>query len=635
MAGSPSSSKTLAHPFASPTLAEDILNTVNSIVTVVNGEGEMVYVSPAVQRLLGYEVAEVLGQDWWSKVHSGDLEAGQEIRSRLMLAARGEIPVPHGTHSAQMFSAAGDERWYSWHDSKGPGDLLIGVGHDVTELRKAEEMSKRHQEEFIAVFENASDGMLILNSDWIYEEANAAACRIFGRKREEIVGREQGAVRPANVDFSEIRQRAMRDGTTRVEAQLERDGGERRDVELSIATNFREDHHLIILRDISEQKRMQTQLTQAQRLEAVGRLAGGVAHDFNNMLTAIRGYAELLSRNVAEEKQKRYVDAILGAALRATETTQRLLAFSRKQMLKPKLLDLNEAITGTVELLKRVIGEDVELNLMLAPDAGKVMVDPTQFGQILMNLAVNSRDAMPEGGKLIIETRTVELDDEYVLKHIQVHPGRYSMMAVTDTGSGIPPAVLAHIFEPFFTTKEQGKGTGLGLATVYGIVKQSGGYVWVYSEPGQGSTFKIYLPYLDSESDVERPARKATIMVIEDEEMTRRVTTQALEENGYRVLPASDGTEALALCQQWLDDIDLVLTDVMAPGMSGEDLMGYFAVKYPSLAVVHMSGFARARLEQAHTFFPDALFLSKPFTTAQLLEKIELALGRRARKSPV
>jgi len=259
-----------------------------------------------------------------------------------------------------------------------------------------------------------------------------------------------------------------------------------------------------------------------------------------------------------------------------------------------------------------------------------VMFEPGQFSQILMNLAVNARDAMPGGGKLILETHKMELDDEYVIEHVQVTAGNYAMIAVSDTGVGIPREIMAHIFEPFFTTKEQGKGTGLGLATVYGIVKQSGGYVWVYSEPGQGTTFKIYLPLADANAESSIAGNKQTILVIEDDDNTRMLTTQALEEDGFRVLPARDGTEALSICQQRTENIDLVLTDVMADGMSGEDLMGYFAVKYPKLAVVHMSGFARVRLEQAHTLFQDALFLSKPFTVAQLRDTIQQALRRTA-----
>ena len=597
---------------------------------MVNGDGDVVYVSPAVKRLLGYEVAEVLGQAWWSRVYSGNPELGRQVRERLVPMARGEVPVLAQTNEATAWAADGSERWFVWRDSKGPGDLLIGVGQDVTELLQAERMALLREQEFRAVFENAAEGMLILNDDWIYEQANDAACKIFGAAREDLIGKMHGSKLRSTIDTESFRAEGLEHGSCTAVGDFERADGERRKIEVTLTTNFRAGHHLMILRDVSEEKRLQSQLAEAHRLESVGRLAGGVAHDFNNMLTAIRGYAELLQRSVPDEKQKRYVEAILGATARAAGTTQRLLAFSRKQILRPQVMELNAAISGTAELLQRVIGEDIELSLLFSPEAGKVMVDSSQFSQILMNIGINARDAMPRGGKLIIETSPMELDDTYVLTHVDVRPGQYALMAITDTGAGIPAEIISHIFEPFFTTKEQGKGTGLGLATVYGIVTQSGGYVWVYSEPGQGTTFKIYFPLVGEDNVAQLAPAKATILVIEDDERIRVSTTQALEEDGYRVLSASDGTEALAVCQHYADCVDLVLTDVMATGMSGEDLMGYFAVKYPTIAVVHMSGFARARLEQAHTFFQDALFLAKPFTLQQLRETVEAALQRKA-----
>ena len=626
MADSP---KTQAAPFPSPTLAEDILNAVDTLVTVVNGEGEIVYTSPAVTRLLGYEVADVLGQAWWDKVYSGDPQRGLQIRERLMRTARGEIPVLSEAHSTAAYAADGRERWFVWRDSKGPGDLLIGVGQDVTEFQAAERMALRREQEFRAVFENASEGMLILNDDWIYEQANQAACNIFGLPAEKLVGNIHGTTIRSTIDIEKFRAEGLKHGSCVIPAEFERPDGQHRKVEVTLTTNFRPGHHLIVLRDVSEQRKLQAQLSEAHRLESIGRLAGGVAHDFNNMLTAIRGYAELLQRAVKEEKHKRFAESILAATARAADTTQRLLAFSRKQVLRPSVMELNEAIASTAELLRRVLGEDMDLRLFFSPEAGKVLVDASQFSQILMNIAVNARDAMPGGGKLIIETRPMNLDDDYVLGHAEVRPGRYALTAISDTGTGIPPEIISHIFEPFFTTKEQGKGTGLGLATVYGLVAQSGGYIWVYSEPGQGTTFKIYLPQVGDDAISNTVSAKGTILVIEDDETIRTATVQALEEEGYHILSAADGREALSVCQHFPDVIDLVLTDVLASGMSGEDLMGYFAVKYPNIGVIHMSGFARARLEEAHTFFPDALFLAKPFTMTELREKVDTALQRR------
>jgi two-component system cell cycle sensor histidine kinase/response regulator CckA len=401
-------------------------------------------------------------------------------------------------------------------------------------------------------------------------------------------------------------------------------------VEYTINANFRSGHHLIIMRDITDRRALELQLAQSQRLEAIGRLAGGVAHDFNNMLTAIRGYGDLLLKKFPEGGHRRYVEGILNASERAAQTTQQLLAFSRRQVMQPKLLDLNAAIRGLMDLLQRMIGEDVQLVTLLSEDVGEVLVDPGQFGQILMNLAVNARDAMPGGGKLIVETRSVYLNDEYILKHIQVQPGDYAMLAVTDTGTGIPVEIRPHIFEPFFTTKPQGKGSGLGLATVYGIVKQSGGYVWLYSEPGEGTTFKIYLPKaINSKKRVEDfsdvPRR---ILLIEDDELIRKLAATALRENGHNVLEAQDGSEALRICQDNDEALDLVITDIGAPGMSGEDLMGYFAVRFPAAAVIHMSGFSRHQLHDTHAVSPDSYFLAKPFTVQQLLERVQEALER-------
>jgi len=626
------------NPLPTPSLAEDILNAIESLVCVVNGRGELVYVSPAVKRILGYEVQDVLGEGWWSRVYAGDAELGRLVRERLSGSARGETPILAGAHTAKAWGAKDDEHWIVWRDAKGPGDLLVGVGQDVTALHKAVERVEAQEMEFRAIFENATDGMLILNRDWVYEQANSAACKIFRRTKEEIIGKMQGTLHPANIDFGVLREKALRDGTARAEVSFapgDAQDGDRdvRTLELAVATNVFADRHLMVLRDITERRRLQTQLEEAHRLEAVGKLAGGVAHDFNNMLTAIRGYAQLLQRHTTDERHLRYVEAILGATESAARTTRQLLAFSRKQMMAPKPTNLNQAITSTADLLHRVIGDDIELVILLAQDAGEVMLDMGQFSQVLMNLAVNSRDAMPDGGKLIIETRKVELGDEYVLRHVQVTPGAYSLIAITDTGMGIVPEILPHIFEPFFTTKEFGKGTGLGLATVYGTIKQSGGYIWVYSEPGQGTSFKIYLPRIGGPNQVRHhpAAKECTLLVIEDDEVLRKTTVEALAQDGYEVLQASDGAEALNVCQRFQGLIDLVLTDVNAYRMSGEDLMGYFAVKYPKMAVVHMSGFSQARIDESEATTPNALFLSKPFTLEQLRATMEKALAGKAK----
>jgi len=618
-------------PFPSPNLAEDILETIQTIILVGNGEGQIVYASPSIERILGYSPAELLGDGFWELPFTANPKARHLHREEIARAARGEVPPISHPYSTKLLTKAGEERWILWHDAKGPGDLIIGAGQDITEQRRAEEEINRRERDFRAIFESASDGILILNSDWVYVDVNPAACAICGYSYEQLVGKKHGSVVESETDLPRLRAEALANGTMTCESTIKRPDGETRHIEYSIITNFRAGHHLILTRDITVRRQLESQLTQAQKLEAVGRLAGGVAHDFNNMLTAIRGYSELLLKSFPEGKHRKYAEGILGAADRAAQTTQQLLAFSRRQVMQPKLLNVNEAVGEELDLLRRLIGEDIELVTALAPDAASIRVDRSQFGQILMNLAVNSRDAMQGGGKLIIETRNVLLDSDYVLKHIQVRAGAYVMLAVTDTGTGISADVKSHIFEPFFTTKPQGKGSGLGLATVYGIVKQSGGYVWVYSEPGEGTTFKIYLPQAQPETPQEpsKASGTAKILVIEDDEMIRTLATTVLRDRGYQVFDAVDGRQALALCQQYVGIFDLVITDVGAPGMSGEDLMGYFAIKYPNVAIVHMSGFPRAHLAGTHAVPREAYFLSKPFTVKQLLEAVEEVLSHR------
>ncbi len=626
MAGeSPRSNKT---PFPSPTLAEEILQLMPALVVALNGDGNAVYVTPSIKELLGFEQEEVLGPGYFELIQGPDKEERNKYCAMLLQAAKGLIAPPQA-HRNCLLTKSGDPRWILWHAAKGPGDVLIGVGQDVTPLYLAEQEVSRRETEFRAVFDRSSDGMLITDENWIYIDVNPAACDIVGVPKEKIVGKEHGETLKSPLAVADLRRRALDAGTYMDETEFTRPDRSRRQVEFTIVTNFRERHNLIVMRDITSRRTMERQLDQSQKLEAVGQLAGGVAHDFNNMLTAIRGYAELLQRNLSEGKHTKYIEGILGATDRATQTTRQLLAFSRRQVMQPRLLDINETVTGTLDLLRRVMGEDIELITLLSPDAGKIMVDPGQLSQILMNLVVNSRDAMPGGGKLIIETRNVVLDDQYALKHHGVHPGKYVMLAVTDTGTGIPAEIQERMFEPFYTTKPQGKGTGLGLAMVYGIVKQSGGYIWVYSEMGEGTTFKIYLPNASAAQELVAVPSSAPkkILVIEDDSNIRHFTVTVLREQGHSVLEAVDGKAALTVCESLEGTLDLVLTDVTAPGMSGEDLLGYFAVKYPKVAIVHMSGFPRSHIEASNSAVRFAKFLPKPFTVQQLLTVVRQALA--------
>jgi two-component system, cell cycle sensor histidine kinase and response regulator CckA len=381
-----------------------------------------------------------------------------------------------------------------------------------------------------------------------------------------------------------------------------------------------------ISRDITERKKLEEQLLASQKMEAVGRLAGGVAHDFNNLLAVIVGYGEMVLKRLEKGSPLHAKQLeVLKAAQRAASLTGQLLAFSRKQVLQPRVLDVNDVVSDMDALLRRLIGEDIELRTHSAPDLGSVSADPGQLGQIIMNLAVNARDAMPRGGRLTIETASVELDATYAMQHPPTTPGRYVMLAVSDSGCGMAPEVRAHIFEPFFTTKAQGEGTGLGLSTVYGIVKQSGGCVWVYSEPGLGTTFKIYLPRVDAapcpapEIPPVAPGCAETVLLIEDEPALRGAIQDMLETHGYSVLAAPDGAAALQIADEHEGSIDLLITDVVMPGMSGREAAEAITAIRPSVRVLYISGYTGDAIRLNGGLRRGAAFLSKPFTSAALL----------------
>ncbi|MGH7569267.1 MAG: response regulator [Gemmatimonadales bacterium] len=389
--------------------------------------------------------------------------------------------------------------------------------------------------------------------------------------------------------------------------------------------------------DVTEQRGIEHQLRQAQKMEAVGRLAGGLAHDFNNILTAITGYAGLLLEDLAAADARRGdVDEIRRAAERAAALTRQLLAFSRQQVLAPRVLDLNDLVTNLDNMLRRLIGEDVELVTVPAPDLGAIRADPGQLEQVLVNLVVNARDAMPEGGRLTIETANVTLDEDYTRLHAPALPGQYVLLAVSDTGTGMDPETRNHIFEPFYTTKEKGKGTGLGLATVYGIVKQSGGFVWVYSEPGQGATFKIYLPRVDERAQpLETPAASTTslrgtetVLLVEDEVTVRTVARQMLERQGYTVLEATGAEAATAIAETHDGPIHLLLTDVVMPGSSGRALADRLTPLRPELRVLFMSGYTDEAVVRHGMLERGVAYLQKPFAPEGLARRVREVIDR-------
>ena len=390
--------------------------------------------------------------------------------------------------------------------------------------------------------------------------------------------------------------------------------------------------------DVSDRKRLEEQFRQSQKMEAVGRLAGGIAHDFNNLLMVIQGYADLMQdRLPAGDTLRRNAEQIQIAARRATSLTRQLLAFSRKQILDPKVLNIQGVVVEMEEILHRLIGEDVELKTSAGKDLGLVKADRSQIEQVIMNLAVNARDAMPSGGRLMIETSNVDLDEAFTSHPVMRTPGKYVMLAVTDNGCGMDSETQAHIFEPFFTTKEKGKGTGLGLATVYGIVKQSDGYIWVYSEPGEGTSFKIYLPRIEEvgkASALDRapdtaalPRGFETVLLAEDENGVRELARQYLETSGYKVIEASNGNEALELAANYKDPIHLLLTDVVMPGISGRELADRLSAIRPDVRILFMSGYTEQAVVHHGIVAADAILLQKPFTLGTLASKLREILA--------
>ncbi len=390
--------------------------------------------------------------------------------------------------------------------------------------------------------------------------------------------------------------------------------------------------------DITDRKQLEEQLRQAQKMEAVGRLAGGIAHDFNNLLMVIQGYSDLLVERLPDgDPLRRNAEQIQMASQRASSLTRQLLAFSRKQMLAPKILNVQSVVAEMEKILRRLIGEDVQLETSSAPDLGLIKADRSQIEQVILNLAVNARDAMPQGGRLTIETANVELDASYSHPPAVLSPGRYVMLAVTDNGCGMDAETQAHVFEPFFTTKEKGKGTGLGLATVYGVVKQSGGYVWVYSEPGRGTSFKIYLPRIeetavpagrDGKSETQIPERGSeTILLVEDEKGVRELAREYLASSGYTVIEAEDGHTALELAAMHVGPIHLLLTDVVMPGISGRELAERVSQIRPGIKIIYMSGYTDQAVVHHGILRNDAVLLQKPFTLMTLAGKLREMLA--------
>ncbi len=519
------------------------------------------------------------------------------------------------------------------------GQLAVGI-----ERRRAEDELRQTQERFSKVFRASPIGIAIFTLDeGRFVDVNDALLAMIGQDRRDVVGHTRAEVRMwEHIDvLSVIQAEVEAQGRVRDrDLELRTKQGETR---LALASFEKIDIGgrpclLTLVHDVSDRRRLEDQLRQSQKMEAVGRLAGGVAHDFNNLLAVITGYCDLLLRRLGPESEERgEVEEIRNAAEGASTLTRQLLAFSRRQVVEPRVLDLNLVVERLEKMLRRITGEDVELVTRFAPGLPSIRADAGQLEQVLMNLVVNSRDAMPTGGRLLIETAAMELGDEYQREHPAATPGRYVMLAVTDTGVGMDEQTRAHIFEPFFTTKEVGEGTGLGLATVYGIVKQSGGFIWVYSEVGKGTTFKIYLPQVDAVADAAAAATaepvslqgSEAILVVEDSPQLRTLIREVLELHGYQVLDAPSGQAALEVADQPGTHVDLLLTDVIMPGMNGRELADRLFARQPGLKVVFASGYTADALTR-YGVEPGSGYLQKPFSPKVLATKVRGMLDSRA-----
>ncbi|HXS97270.1 MAG TPA: CHASE3 domain-containing protein [Candidatus Limnocylindrales bacterium] len=519
-------------------------------------------------------------------------------------------------------------------------DLEVRVQQRTAELSQANEELRRSNEVKEILVSSTPLAIWTLDLDGKVSFWNPAAEAIFGYAANEVLGKPLPVVPPEGCEeYAEWLERFRRgESLNGVERKRVRKDGTRIDVTIWTAplrdSAGRIAGTIAIDNDITQTKSLEEQFRQSQKLEAVGRLAGGVAHDFNNLLTVIMGYVEMLSAEVqGQPALLDYSQEIQYAATRASALTAQLLAFSRRQVSQPKVIDLNEVVTHSTKLLRRIIGEDIEISTHLAANLGKVKADPIHIDQVIMNLVVNARDAMGTGGKLTIETANMVLDADYAGRHIGVNPGHYVLLAISDTGSGMPPEVRNRIFEPFFTTKEAGKGTGLGLSIVYGVVKQNHGEVMVYSEPGRGTTFKIYLPAVEVAAETEAASLSTsdlrgseTILLCEDEPGIRKLVHAMLAKHGYRVLEAPSPEEALDLARQ-NGPIHLLLTDVIMPRMNGFDLARTLRAERPDTRVLYMSGYTDNRVGATWELGPDTPFVQKPFTATVLAQKVREALA--------
>jgi PAS domain S-box-containing protein len=648
---------------AEAVLAPALLEAIPDAMVVINQEGIVVQINSQTETLFGYTRAELIGQRI-------EVLVPERHRHRHHQHRDGFAQQPRTRRMGAGLDLYGRRRDGSEFPveislspvTTGDGILVLSAVRDVSDRKRTEEQLRRAHEELdrrknrqiwdyqsrlAMIADSTQDAIIGKNLDGIITHWNKGAERIYGYKAEEVIGKSVSILvpkeRPSEIPMI---MEKIREGK-RIEyfesVRLAKDG-RHLNVSISVSPVWDEEGKVVaaaaIARDITEQRRAEDQLRQAQKMEAVGRLAGGIAHDFNNILGIIVACAELLrGRLGTDSESQQFFDNLTEATERGASLTRQLLSFSRKQPIQPRVLDLNERLKQVGKLIRPLMGDEIQVSVVPCAESVIIKADAGQLDQIVLNLAVNARDAMPKSGKLILETATKEFDQAFAEQHPPIVAGKYVMLAVSDNGCGMDQATVSRIFEPFFTTKEIGKGTGLGLATVYGIVKQSGGHIWVYSEPGHGTTFKIYLPFADHkagasaelETEMLPPRRDGTtILLVEDDVTMRALTRKMLEGHGYRVVEAEDGKAALECLAADHDSIKLTLTDVMMRGMNGPELALRLMKSHPSMKIIYMSGYTGELIADQGGSAAGITLIEKPFTRAVLLKTVHTALGEAA-----
>ena len=640
-------------------LSSPFLEAIPDAIVAVDIEGTIVQVNSQTETMFGYTRDELIGKKVEMLVPAGSRTHHQQHR-----AAFAETPkVRRMGAGLDLRGHRRDGSEFAVEISLSPvpiegGTLVLSAIRDISDRKRIEEELRRahdelgrrtsqeigqYQRRLAAIIDSSADAIIGKELDGTITSWNRGAETMYGYSADEIIGKNIAllASKDRPNEIPEILERIARG--ERIEhyesVRITKDG-RHLNVSISISPIREPDGKIVgasaIARDITAQRRAEDHLRQAQKMEAVGRLAGGVAHDFNNILGIITACTELLRDRIDPANDSaQYIGNIRKAVDRGTSLTRQLLAFTRKSTVQPQLIDLNARLKDVIKLIRPLMGDDVDIVLAPRSQSAIIEIDPGLFDQIVLNLAVNSRDAMPRGGKFILETASVELDEVFTAQHLPMKPGRYILLAVSDTGTGMDQTTVGRVFEPFFTTKEVGKGTGLGLATVYGIVQHGGGHIWVYSEPGSGTTFKIYLPSAEDRLDEEsRPQAEVTIrrregttvLLVEDDEIMLSLTRKLLEQNGYHVLEAKDGGSAIELLAAHNGPVDVLLTDVVMRGMGGPELVAKVVASHPATRVVFMSGYTGELIAQHDKMTEGIPLLEKPFTRSALLSALDAAL---------